>query len=124
MDRNELARPETSAPATRERCCAAPAVDIYENDQGYLVVADVPGASAEGLDLRLDKGVLALQVPRPDEKGRRVYGPATAEWRRVFRVPEDIDADSISAELKDGVLRVTLPRKAQHRPRQVRVTVG
>jgi HSP20 family protein len=124
MDRNDLACCEPHTPSARDRLFAGPAVDIYENDQSYLVVADVPGANAEGLDLRLDKGILALQVPRPAERGRRVYGPAVAGWRRVFRMPEDIDADAITAELKDGVLRVTLPRKAQHRPRQVRVSVG
>src|SRR4051812_8941822 len=90
-----------------------PTVDIRENADAYFLVADVPGATPEGVDLTVEQGVLTLRasVPARDPEGaRRVvreYG--IGSYERSFRIGEGIDTQKISADLKNGVLTLTLP---------------
>jgi len=103
-----------------------PPVDIFETEEGLAVVADLPGVSLEGLDVRVDDDILTI-------KGRtavEVTGePLRAEFElgdyyRQFRLGEQIDQERIRAELKHGVLRVTLPRVQKVAPRQIKVDVN
>ncbi len=90
----------------------APAVDIYENDGGYLVLADLPGVGIEGVDIRYEEGELSLI-------GRR--DAARRDFRRVFKIPEDVDAEAIGAELDNGVLELRLPKAKSVQPRKIEV---
>ncbi len=90
----------------------APAVDIYENDVGYLVLADLPGVGIEGVDIRYEEGELSL-VGRRDEGSR--------DYRRVFKIPEDVDAEAIDAALDNGVLELRLPKAKSVQPRKIEV---
>ena len=90
----------------------APAVDIYENDGGYLVLADLPGVGIEGVDIRYEEGELSL-IGRRDEARR--------DFRRVFKIPEDVDAEAIGAELDNGVLELRLPKAKSVQPRKIEV---
>lgn len=90
----------------------APAVDIYENDAGYLVLADLPGVAVDGIDIRYEEGELSL-VGRRDESAR--------DYRRVFRIPEDVDAEGIDAALDNGVLELRLPKTKSVQPRKIAV---
>jgi HSP20 family protein len=92
----------------------APAVDVYENADEFLVIADVPGTSDAGLGIELDRGELRIEAKRGDSGG----------YRRVFTVPDGIDADGVRAELTDGVVRVHLPKGKDVKPRRVQVTRG
>lgn len=121
----------TRSPATQtpsepagERPVLAPAVDIYENQDGYLVLADLPGVHKDAIDVRFEEGELRLAARRdfPGDEGRLGGEFRASEFRRVFRIPEDVDSSSIEAELKDGVLRLRLPKSRQARPRKIAVT--
>ena len=90
----------------------APAVDIYENDGGYLVLADLPGVGVDGIDIRYEEGELSL-VGRREESAR--------DYRRVFRIPEDVDAERIDAALDNGVLELRLPKAKSVQPRKIAV---
>ena len=94
----------------------APAVDIYENEQELLVIADVPGVSPEGLELRIEPPELRI-------KGTPAFDEGTVYFR-AFRIDERIASDRVSAELKDGVLTVHLPKAEKARPRKVEVRVS
>ena len=105
------------------------AVDIREEDDAFYVDAEVPGLSAEDIKVDIEKNVLTLSGERKVEKEetkdkyRRVerqYGSFT----RSFSLPETVDADSISADLKDGVLELRLPKKEAPSPKQISVNVG
>ncbi|MDQ6673961.1 MAG: Hsp20/alpha crystallin family protein [Chloroflexota bacterium] len=103
----------------------APPVDIYEDDQGLVVVADLPGADPGGLDVRVDRGVLTVQARAATSQaasGQPVYREYDLTgFYRQFQLPEEVDAGGIDAELKQGVLTVRLPRIAPAQPRRIQV---
>jgi HSP20 family protein len=102
------------------------AVDIREEDDAFFVDAEVPGLSAEDVKVDVEKNVLTLSGERRVEKEesegsyRRVerqYGSFT----RSFTLPETVDTENISADLKDGVLALRLPKKEAPTPRKISV---
>lgn len=95
----------------------AAAVDIYENQQQLLLLADMPGVTPEKLSVRLDPPELHIE-------GRLTDIGENAEeisFRRSFRINESVDPEGIVAELQHGVLRVTLKKSDAHRPRRIEV---
>ncbi len=97
--------------------------DIYENEDEILIVADFPSVGAADMEIRLDKGRLDLegrQVPAKEQAGS--LPPLL--FARSFRVPSTIDPSGVSAELKQGVLRVTLKKSAESKPRRIEVTAS
>jgi HSP20 family protein len=113
------------APAGGERRFI-PAVDIYETDEAHVVEVELAGMKAEDVDIEIDQGVLSLKGERKsgrdiDEEGykltERVYGSFT----RSFRLPDTVDAENISADLADGVLKLVLPKRELERPRKIAV---
>jgi len=113
--------------ASNQRPTFAPACDVYENKDELLVIADLPGVEAEALKISHEKGELMLEVSREiSPKQGALLG---SEWggcdfRRLFSIPSGIDASKISAELKDGVMRLHLPKSAALKPRQIAVRAG
>jgi HSP20 family molecular chaperone IbpA len=103
-----------------ERPTFAPPVDIYENNDAILILADLPGVSAEGLTVHLDKDQLTIAAHRALGSS----GEEALDYSRVFVVPRGIDADAISANLENGVLRLSLPKPAALKPRQIEVKAG
>lgn len=122
---NGLTRKETSTPAERmeRRRTVPPPVDIYENGDEVLVIADVPGASPDGITVRLDKDELFVHARCNGEgPGECVLGaPRGADYGRTFLVPRGIDADKIAADLKSGVLTIHLPKSEAMKPRKIAV---
>jgi len=95
-----------------------PAVDIYENEREYLVMADLPGVSPEALHVQYEPPELVIQGDRP------ANGVPAIRYARAFQLDSSIDPEGISAELVGGVLRVRLPKKAAARPRKIAVRSG
>lgn len=95
-----------------------PLVDIYENQDEYLFIADMPGVEQSSLAVNYDRGVLTLEGLRLLDASR-----ALNYWRS-FRVPRGIDTEKISAELQAGVLQVHLPKASSAKPRTIPITVG
>jgi HSP20 family protein len=88
----------------------APAVDVYENDDEFLVLADLPGIGQNGAEVTLEHERLVLEA-KSDARA----------FRREFSVPQSIDSDKVSASMKAGVLSVHLPKRAPYKPRQIAV---
>ncbi len=107
----------------RQRPAVAPRVDVYENDQEYLIVADLPGVKKEELKLDIDEDELKLEGARHAEApGALVAGECRpVDYRRKFVVPQGVDREKIDAELSAGVLRLRLPKAEALRPRQIAV---
>ena len=108
----------------REAEVFQPAVDVCDRGTEVTIVADVPGARADGIDVSFDDGVLTVHatVPPRTIPGRAVtreYG--VGDYRRAFRLGEDFDASQITAECRAGVLTVRVPRLAAVRPRKIEV---
>ncbi len=120
--------PERAAPrpadTARETETFQPAVDVCDRGAEVTIVADVPGARADGIDVSFDDGVLTVHAtvqPRtiPGRAILREYG--VGDYRRAFRLGEDFDASQITAECRAGVLTVRVPRLAAVRPRKIEV---
>ena len=103
-----------------QRATVLPAVDIFENKDELLILADLPGVTKEDLSISFDKGQLTLEG-RPREFG---LDEEAFDYRRTFVVSQGIEADKITANLQNGVLRLTLPKPAALKPRQIEVKVG
>ena len=100
-------RGENTMERVQERQATAPRVDIYENDNELLLMADVPGVDEKHLKINLDEEQLTIEGEREEQDLGR---PLASEYRsldyhRAFLVPQGIDASKISAELKQGILR-------------------
>ncbi len=103
-----------------------PPLDIREDVENVYVVAELPGVSLEALDLSITGDSLSIKGERkarevPDQKAHRRERPF-GHFSRLVSLPSRVDADKIEASLKDGILRVTLPKAASARPRQIRVS--
>ena len=121
--RTSMAPRQPAAPEKFEnRPEVAPAVDIYENDDEVLLVADLPGVEKDSLNIHFQKGELTIGGRRPEPQATPLLNEfRVADYRRSFVVPQGIDADAISAELNQGLLRVHLPKQASMKPKQIQV---
>jgi len=103
-----------------------PAVDIYETHEGLVVKADLPGVAKEGLDLRVENNLLTIRGradhAAPGEPLYREY--ELAHYSRQFELSDKVDQLKISAELKNGVLTLNLPKAEEVKPRRIDVHVS
>lgn len=98
-----------------------PAVDVVEDDQKFELHADLPGVKQEDLDIQVEKDVLTIKGERKlERKGERVAGA----FSRAFTLPKHVDVEKIVASLRDGVLTVTLPKRPEAQPRQIKVAIN
>lgn len=105
-----------------------PAVDILETENDLVLKADVPDVKMEDIDIRLENGTLAILGNRKFEqtesqKGYRRIERAYGSFARYFELPDTVDPEKVSADYKNGVLTVTLPKKEVARPRTVKVQI-
>ena len=129
---NRLFR-ESYGPEGREESLTsttfAPPVDVYEDEHNVTLKIEVPGIDEKDIDVRIENNVLTVHGERKFEKEekeenfRRVerqYGSFT----RTFTLPNTVDAELVSANYEKGILKVTLPKKAEAKPKQIKVSVG
>src|SRR5215470_16565893 len=107
----------------------APAVDVYEDEHQVTLKIEVPGIDEKDIDVRVENNTLTVKGERKIEKEekeenyRRVerqYGSFT----RTFTLPQTVDAENVTANYEKGVLKITLPKKAEAKPKQIKVNVG
>jgi HSP20 family protein len=105
-----------------------PPVDVFEDASGITLLADLPGVSREGLNIRVDgdsltiEGTAAAVGPQNLEL---VYGEAQVPaYRRRFTLSRELDTSRIEAQLKDGVLRLAIPKAEEAKPRRIEVKAG
>jgi len=98
-----------------------PAVDVVEDDQKFELFADLPGVAQADLDIQVEKDVLTIKGERKlQRKGERAFGA----FSRAFTLPKHVDVEKIAASLKDGVLTLTLPKRPEAQPRQIKVAIN
>ena len=105
-----------------------PAVDIFEDQAGITLRADMPGVSRDSLDIRIDRDTLSIQgdasISTP-ENMEAVHGEVrSTRYQRSFSLSGELDTDNVEANLKDGVLTLHIPRREEHRPRRIEVQTG
>ena len=119
---------ETEAERTRDRPAFVPRADIYETEEAIVVISDMPGVDENSLDISLEKGVLTLSgtvEPEAPEGFSLAYTEyRVGDYVRSFSLSDEIDQEAIGATLKDGVLRLTLPKITEARTRKIAVKAG
>ncbi|HTC16305.1 MAG TPA: Hsp20/alpha crystallin family protein [Steroidobacteraceae bacterium] len=103
-----------------------PHVDIHEEAERFVVVADLPGVDSKDIEITADKGVLTVKGERRSEKKSAQEGFASVErasgtFLRRFTLPESADAEQIKATHVNGVLELSIPKRPQEQPRRISV---
>ena len=126
-DKAELVKSDTEIIEQNRRIpIVSPLVDIYENDDEILLHADMPGVEKDNIKVNIDNGTLTLSAVRNLGAKRTATWEefGDLEYKRSFSVPQTIDVSKIDAELKNGVLRLHLPKSEAAKPRQIAIKSG
>jgi len=124
---NEVAVSDKNGSTGRQyqRRRVAPPVDIFENSEEVLVVADIPGVPSEAIDVRFENDVLTLETRRPSGRDGSAPAPGSeydeVDFVRSFRISAGIDTANISGEVKNGTIVVRLPKAAAAKARKITV---
>jgi len=125
MDRKQeiVRNDDKNLEKTRQLYEVRPAVDIYENEDEFVLHADMPGVTKQDISVNLDNGTLFLSGVRklPVQGAPGLEEFYDIEYVRSFSVPQTIDVSKIEAELKNGVLRLHLPKSEAVKPRQIEI---
>ena len=118
---------DTTATTSAPSVSWIPRVDIYEEAQRFVVLADVPGVEAKDIDITADKGVLTIRGERRAEKrdtdknGYERVERTSGSFLRRFTLPDSANTESITAKQTNGVLEVSIPKHPQVQPRRISV---
>jgi HSP20 family protein len=124
---NTLVRDNRSAPTNGERAeeqFITPAATVLENADGYTLEVEMPGVNKETLEMWIENNELTIVGRRsmPTIEGTLLHRESRSEnFRRAFELDPSIDADKISAKIEQGVVRLTLPKAEQVKPRKITV---
>ena len=107
----------------------APAVDIYEGEHELVVKADLPDIKPEELDVRVENNLLTIRGERKfekkvDEKNYLRVERAYGSFARSFSLANTVNTEAIKADYKDGVLTLSIPKREEAKPKQIKVNVG
>ena len=117
---------QTANPAPENEPVYVPRVDVRENVEAFVVVADLPGADEKSVEATVQKRVLTIEgwtqldKPQGGEELGREFG--AGRFRRDFTLPDAVAAERIQARVKNGVLTVTIPKKEEVKARKIQVT--
>ena len=106
-----------------------PAMDLVEQDEHYVLRADLPGMREDDVNIELENNVLTVSGERKHEstdKGKGFYRieRASGSFSRILTLPEGVDAAAIAASFRDGVLELRIPKPEQRKPHRVRISAG
>jgi HSP20 family protein len=122
-DETAVAHPENDA--SQRRITLTPPVDIFEDSQGITLWADLPGVTKDRLNVKVHDGNLSIEaealVPMPSSLLLQHAEIRQPHFARAFSLGADFDVSRIDANLKDGVLKLTIPRREEARPRRIDV---
>ena len=122
------ATPASAREQAPQQRTVVPPVDVYEDESSITLLADLPGVARDQLHVRVDGDTLVLEATAS------TVGPADLElvygelqcpaYRRQFTLSRELDTQRTEAQLRDGVLRLTIPKAEEARPRRIQVQVG
>jgi HSP20 family molecular chaperone IbpA len=113
---------------TRSATVYTPDVDILEKEESIIVFADMPGADEKSVDITLEKDVLTIyarvepEVPEKHQLLHAEYG--VGDYQRSFTISDEVDRDKIEARVKNGVLRLVLPKAPAAKTRKIAIQAG
>ncbi len=111
----------------RDTQAMTPRVDVLEDDTGITVIADMPGVSKDSLDIKVENDALSIEgavsAATPEAMEATYAEVRIPRYRRSFSLSRELDPSRIEAQMKDGVLRVRIPKHEQARPQRISVKV-
>jgi len=104
----------------------SPAIDVLEDRDNIIILCDIPGVDMNDLELTITKDVLTIKGEKKEEEKKdkaRIFKKETWEgsFQRTIALPDGVDSEKVDATLKDGVLRVVVPKMEEVKPRQIKV---
>lgn len=102
----------------------APAMDLHESGEAYVVTVEIPGAGRDDVTVEIDQGLLSISGEKKSERdekeeSRRYVERSFGAFRRSFRLPSNAQSDKVDASYKDGFLTITIPKTEESKPRVV-----
>ncbi|MEJ2456011.1 MAG: Hsp20/alpha crystallin family protein [Candidatus Thiodiazotropha sp.] len=129
-DKSEIAKQETGNVQNRQEHerPISPAVDIFEDESGITLQADMPGVSRDRLEIEIDRDTLAIEgkaeIPMPEGLEAIYADVRSTRYRRSFTLSHELNGDAAEATLKDGILTLRIPKREQYQPRKIEVQVS
>ncbi|HMO22338.1 MAG TPA: Hsp20/alpha crystallin family protein [Candidatus Melainabacteria bacterium] len=103
----------------------SPAVDIYQSDDEFMLVTEMPGVNESTVEIVLDQGILTIEgkIERPSLDGFKLTHSevVTGNYRRVFKLSEEVDTEKADAVMKDGILTLRMPKHERAKARKISV---
>ena len=123
--RRDVSRSDT---ARRDTQAMTPGVDVLEDDTGITVIADMPGVSSDSLEIKVENDALSIEgavsAATPQAMEATYAEVRIPRYRRSFTLSRELDPGHIEAQLKDGVLKLRIPKHKRARPQRISVKVG
>jgi len=114
--------------AAQDDRAMVPRVDVLEDESGITLLADLPGVPREQLELKVEGDTLLIEgtvaAPTPEQLEPLYAEVRLPRYRRAFTLSRELDTAAIQAQLRDGVLKLTIPKAEEARPRRIQVQVG
>jgi HSP20 family protein len=127
-ERTQVTNRQAQATPDHPLAALIPPVDVIEDESGITVTADLPGVTKDRLNIKLDSDNLTIEgaalVPVPEGMALRYAEIRAPYYRRNFTLSRELDTTKIDASLKDGVLKLRIPKTAEAKPRQIEVKLG
>ena len=127
IEKSEAQNP-TAMERTRERTVFIPRTDIYEREDALVLVADMPGVDENSIEINVDRRELTVSgrvVPEQIADHRLTYAEyESGDFERSFTLTEEVDIGKIEATVRNGVLRLVLPKSEAAKPRKIAVKAG
>lgn len=106
-----------------------PPVDVYEDEHNVVIKLEAPGIDQKDMDIRVENNVLTIRGERKLEKTEKQENFQRVErqygaFSRSFTLPNSIDTDNVSADYDNGVVKITLAKRAEAKPKQIKVNIG
>ena len=126
--RQEVSTGEGQTVRRENEFAVRPAVDIFEDAHGIMVVAEMPGVAKERLHVQADRNNLVIEgdaaIDMPPGMEAVYADVQSTRYARSFVLSGELETDAIDAKLKDGVLTIRIPKRAEFRPRKIEVRAG
>lgn len=121
-------QPTVRSSEAEQQRAVMPAVDVFEDESGITLMADMPGVPKDRLELKVEADTLSIEgqvVPATPEGLEAVYAEVRVpRYRRTFTLSRELDTSKVDATLKDGVLTLRIPKQAHAQPRRIAVQAG
>jgi len=106
-----------------------PPVDVFENDESIILLIELPGIKKEAVSINIEKNLLSVvankeDLEKDDSDKISMKEILRGKFKRDFVVPSGVEREKIEAEFKNGILKLTLPKKEEAKPREIEISIG